>query len=810
MTYCINNSDFTLRLSEGGVVQELRMIGDPSGMNWVVDPAYPASLGYDDRDKLFGHFALTVNGADYGSYGAPAPLIEQTGETGLSLSYRFAGFDVSVAYDMRADGALDWHIRLASRSGEPLRVDSFKVWASVAYIMYRDSDVERNMKTSCAVFPSISPHFSKLACVRRSNEGPHLGLYALAGTTRSVGTYCRFTNDFFKNVSPSLDGILYHQLVLIDGGGEPVSGPSGADWIYGGGEATTLGAGETLAWSYRLLPFADREGFYARARAAGHPTVEAPPAVVAGGMLEARIYGPGIGGFGGSGSDGDGDGGGRPRVRLISAAAREEVTDRLAVAGDGYVLRMRLEQPGERQLVVELADGRTDFVVFNVTEPADRIIDMRVDYICRTLYAGAESEFPHAILPISNQGESLGKAALVLMSNAMGTVRADQVRIVENSAVHYIRPKWFQGGDFRRPARLYGSFYRTIDFDYAAHVFYLLSRFDAGTLAHHEPSVYLRWAAEVMILRLDADLHEDERERKETEMPGTYVLFIAELIRDLGAAGLTAEHARLSALWDAASLRLRAESATYRGAITEHFYDNAGFGPTFEALCLSDSLPEARRYGELLLANIGYSNDFRAQNPDRWWEALSYMIHSLWGGLAAASALVGYERLRETEYLLAAYRATAAVFYCYDWHATATSLKLRPGEAASTYSVAGPHLNRPDLSRARFGQSVFREADGEIFAGLFGEDAGYDWDMGEELVAYLAGFGTKTFLYYRDGEVCCANGELVRRGDRYEITSYAAYPREYYFYEEKVTYIVPGGGCSRHVVFEKGAFSDGA
>ena len=51
----------------------------------------------------------------------------------------------------------------------------------------------------------------------------------------------------------------------------------------------------------------------------------------------------------------------------------------------------------------------------------------------------------------------------------------------------------------------------------------------------------------------------------------------------------------------------------------------------------------AKKYAELLEANIGFSNDFRAQNPDRWWEALSYMIHSLWGGMSAASMLKVYE-----------------------------------------------------------------------------------------------------------------------------------------------------------------------
>jgi hypothetical protein len=305
---------------------------------------------------------------------------------------------------------------------------------------------------------------------------------------------------------------------------------------------------------------------------------------------------------------------------------------------------------------------------------------------------------------------------------------------------------------------------------------------------------------------MDEQLHEEERERKETQMLGVYILFIEELLGDLERSALQGTYMCLSGLWKAASERLRNESGSYEAAVTEHFYDNAGFGPTFEALSRAGYLEEARRYGELLLANIGFANDFRSQNPDRWWESLSYMIHSLWGGLTAASTLVGYESFRRNDYLLAAYRATAAVFYCYDWNATATRRKLERGEAASTYSVAGPHLNRPDLSRNRFGQSTFLEQDGDIFKGLFQEDSGYDWDMGEELVAYLAGFGTKTFLYRDNGEVCCVNGEIARDGDRYVITSYAAYPREYHFYEDNVSYVCAPGEEIRTVIYDKGSF----
>ncbi|EXX85937.1 hypothetical protein CH50_08385, partial [Paenibacillus darwinianus] len=430
-----------------------------------------------------------------------------------------------------------------------------------------------------------------------------------------------------------------------------------------------------------------------------------------------------------------------------------------------FELVVPMAEPGERKLVFELDNGKTDFVVFNVMEPVKEIIEARTDYICRNLYQDENAEAPHAFLPLSNQGESLGKLNLVLMKNLMGDCDADQVRKVENSAVFYMKTKWFENGDFYRPAKLYGDggFYRIIDFDYVAHVYYLLSKFQAGRL------------------------------------------IIKDLLQDLARHGMSGLHERLSRLWKEAGERLRLETGQYKGAVTEHFYDNAGFGPTCEALCLLGYRQEAKRYGALLLANIGFSNDFRAQNPDRWWESLSYMIHSLWGGMVSASALVAYEHLRDPEYLKAAYRAAVPVFYCYDWHASATNKKLERGQAASTYSVAGPNLNRPDLSRNRFGQSVFAE-DGGLFAELFGNASGDDWDMGEELAAYLAGFGTKTYLYYQDGEVRCVNGEIVKRGDRYEVTSYAAYPSEFHFYDANSSFQAAPGEEVRTVVFEDGRF----
>ena len=156
------------------------------------------------------------------------------------------------------------------------------------------------------------------------------------------------------------------------------------------------------------------------------------------------------------------------------------------------------------------------------------------------------------------------------------------------------------------------------------------------------------------------------------------------------------------------------------------------------------------------------------------------MIHSLWGGITAASAYKVFEKLKDTRYLEASYRATAGILYCYDTHSTATS-PLEKGMAASTYAVAGPHINRPDLSRDRFGQSTFYK-DGGIFAKLFDNDSQTpDWDMGEELVAYLENFGDKAFIIKKETSILVINGSFEETDTEYKITSFAPYSRGFYF-----------------------------
>ncbi|MGG1516577.1 hypothetical protein ABE504_14255 [Paenibacillus oryzisoli] len=794
----IRNSAFYLQFSDRGYVDKLLINQDKEKMNWVIDQTYLQQVGYSDEDKLFGQFGIMVNQAEYDSSRSEQPIIQRIRPNLLKIFYSFELVDVHMTYDGENDDeSLRWTISLFNRTKKEMSIEGFTIWASLAYVMFRDADLKRNIEHSCAVFPSISKNFTKLGCVRRSNSGPHLGVYAVSGETKSVGTYCRFENNFFKNVSPSLDGMLYHQLVLA-GTGSTDPSANVSDWIYMRDEgALRLDPNGSAEWSFVLKPYTDKQQFYEHAYKLGHPVVDYDPVTVCGGLFKSHIKLPNLV---------------KPTAVWIESfeangIRRHDLTELLEATEQGYQLELRMERPGERKLVISLESGLTDWVVFNVIEPVKEIIEARVDYVCNSLYQDENTETPHAFLPVSNQGESLGKLVLVLMKNEMGRFEQEQVRKVENSAVQYIKPKWFVNGDFYSPAKLYGSFYRIIDLDYIGHIYYLLSKFSADQLTHGQPLEYLQWAAEIMIVRLDEALHEDVREKEETKMLGVYILFIKQLLQDLERNHLTKEYNTLSRLWTASGERIRKETVGYKGAVTEHFYDNAGFGPTCEALCLLGHNEEASRYGELLLANIGYSNDFRAQNPDRWWESLSYMIHSLWGGMVAASTLVAYEQLRANEYLLASYRSTMPVFYCYDWHATATTKKLEKGQAASTYSVAGPNLNRPDLSRNRFGQSAFAK-DGGLFEQLFSQSSGDDWDMGEELAAYLAGFGTKCFLYYRDGEVCCVNGEIIDRDDgSCEVTSYAAYPRQFHFFEEQVSFFAEQGQEVRTVIWSRGTFS---
>ena len=101
-------------------------------------------------------------------------------------------------------------------------------------------------------------------------------------------------------------------------------------------------------------------------------------------------------------------------------------------------------------------------------------------------------------------------------------------------------------------------------------------------------------------------------------MLGVFFLYAPELLEALKATGDIKRYKKYKKLWDKIIKRVGDGADTYKGAITEHYFDNAGFGPSAGALAMNGHLKGARKYAELLVANIGYSNDFRAQNPHRW------------------------------------------------------------------------------------------------------------------------------------------------------------------------------------------------
>lgn len=789
----VENQRFMLKFNSDGNVSKLILKNDPHQMNWVVDEGYLEQVNYEDRDKLFGSFSIAINDRSYSSREIHGKLSQA--EQSATVSYVLDEVEVLFHYDLSQSAeALFWTIQLINRTNREIHISDFRVWSSVAYVMYRMNDLNKQTQHSTAVFPSISKNFTKLACVRRSHQAPHLGIYQLDGETKSVGTYCEYENLFFENVSPSLDGILFHQLVFA--GGYP-AGFSNSDWIYAK-DGFSIQANGIKAWQFALEEFSDQDHFYQTGQKYGHPVYDFEPLAITRQPYDFSFSLP----FSAVLKDAYVEFKDSNEVTKL-----EHIMSNIHTNESGYRATLFFEEPGEHKISLKLDNGKTDSIVVNVMKPIQSIISHRAQYISNVLYSGPNGDVPYSYSPVSNQGESLGKLSFVLKKNLLGaSPDISEVQQVEESCVKYIRPKWFVDGDFSKPAFLYGDFYRCMDFEYIGHVFYLLSRFDSAILKVNSPDTYLEWAAEVFRLRVNPDLHQTARGKEEAGMLGTFSLYINGLLEEMNRRGLTEKYNEIHALWTDLAANVAKDSGTYKAAVTEHFYDNAGFGPAAGALASSGHREAAGKYGELLLANIGFSNDFRAQNPDRWWEALSYMVHSLWGGLTAAATLKVYEELQDSRYLKAAYRATVGILYCYDTDAKATDKRLNTGEAASTYSVGGPNLNRPDLSRNRFGQSTFYR-DGGIFAKLFSqEEETSDWDMGEELAAYLDGFGKKTFLYEEDNQIKVINGCIENTGQGLLIHSYAPYPAEYHFYEADSHFIAKPGETVSEILYTDGRF----
>ncbi|MFD1884925.1 hypothetical protein [Paenibacillus wenxiniae] len=801
--HLLRNHTFEMLLSPYGTLESLVIVDDPVKMNWVIDADYVTKAGYADEDKRFGQWSVIADGEWIESTSLPLH-IEVVEDQAATVHFAHPKLTVQHEYVLNNDGEWTWNIRCSNPSHSAVVLSGFHCWFSLAYIMFRDHNVLKNMNHSCAVFPHLGGDYSKFAAVRRSNEAPHLAVYSTGERVAALGTHCSYVNRFLEQVSPSLDGMLYHRLSFVEDGSS-LQQSADDDWIYGGDYSSIkLEPLDEKVWSFVFTTFHEQADFYTKAKQYEHPVWNYSSVTTTEGKFIAEVQ--------------------LPENETLQSAIMYSVTGATGVVKETDILnefknvpdseckRLRIVRPiqaaGEIKLVATLSNGKCDVLVGNVLEPLHIMMEQRAAWLCNYSFNADVATRPYAILPLSNQGESLGKLSFILMKNLLSIPITEQIRKVEETAFFDLKQHWFENGNFQCPKPLYGEFYRIYDFDYIGHVYYLLSQFEPSQLHYGSPVMYLKWAAEVMCMRLDEQFHQNKREQEESQLVGVFVLYIADLLHDLQEHRLTDWHDKLSKLWLTLVSRLQADSATYKGAITEHFYDNAGFALTCQALCLAGLTVEAERYAPLIVANIGFSNDYRANAPDRWWEALSFMTHSLWGGLAASAALFCYEKLAHVHLLEAGYRATMTMFHCYDWNVHSTMRKLKPGEAASTYSIAAPNLNMPQLSRNRFGQSIFKTSNDPLFSSLFADIKGDDWDMGEELVAYLLGFGSTTYLYTDSkGQLQCING-LIEPDESggWMITSYAAYPTQYVLLEQGLVFTSPTGEIVKRVMLTNGKF----
>ncbi len=269
----MKSKQYSVEQNKRGAITKLTLNDDPTRMNWVIDPKYLKQVGYKDDDKLFGEFHIKLGGKEYQSinYSPSINIEEQKSES----VFDFGKFKVSEQFIL--DGLmLRWKFSVENLSSANLTIDDLGIWISLAYVMFRDKNVHRNANQSVAVFPSISKNYTKLAALRRDNTSPNMGVYQLDGNVLSVGTFNDYTNRFFENVSPSLDGMLFHEFVLA--GGYSNNQRAVNDWIYPQNKVD-LRASSKLSWEFGLHPFQDKQDFYSIAKSFGHPRLSFEPLV---------------------------------------------------------------------------------------------------------------------------------------------------------------------------------------------------------------------------------------------------------------------------------------------------------------------------------------------------------------------------------------------------------------------------------------------------------------------------------------------------------------------------------------------------
>lgn len=253
----IENKKLRVKLGENGGVAGLWLKDDIYKMNWVMDQDYLHDAGYKDDDKMFGYYDITVNGEKKNSQSI-CPVIKKDNQKVL-VTHDFEDVKIEMLYDLEQnDEELHWNIILHNKTDKRITVDEFGIWISFAYVMFRDKNVLRNIHESAAVFPSISKNYTKLNIVRRDGKNGNIGMYQTKGETNSVGTYCDYVNLFFENVSPSLDGMLFHKLYLA--GGYPKDFKN-ADWIYSK-EGFCLEPNGNRIWDTLILSLSKKELYF--------------------------------------------------------------------------------------------------------------------------------------------------------------------------------------------------------------------------------------------------------------------------------------------------------------------------------------------------------------------------------------------------------------------------------------------------------------------------------------------------------------------------------------------------------------------
>ncbi|MCC3237601.1 hypothetical protein LLE95_08160, partial [Pediococcus acidilactici] len=165
---------------------------------------------------------------------------------------------------------------------------------------------------------------------------------------QSVGTYNEYCNRFFENVSPSLDGMLFHQLVLAGGYPNAKQAPTD-DWIYSR-KTLNLSGRQEKNWEFRLASFTNQDNFYEVAQRYEHPYIQFAPLVT--NTTQKLVL----------------DEDSTQHISKITDCYQtkknleyQDLTAKL----EGRYLEYAVSGGGEHQIIIEFDNGKTDMIVFN-------------------------------------------------------------------------------------------------------------------------------------------------------------------------------------------------------------------------------------------------------------------------------------------------------------------------------------------------------------------------------------------------------------------------------------------------------------